>query len=268
MIIVIANQKGGVGKTTTSINLSAACAMQGQKTLLIDLDPQSNSSLSFIDPLQVNGGAFELFTDLEKPFQDFIYNTKVDNLDLVPAKINLAKLEAKLIGDFDAAFRLRDRLEKVRSNYDLVFIDTPPTLGMITVNALVAANYVLIPIQSSYFALEGTDDLLETIEKVRLRPNPELNLLGVLVTLFDRRTALSKDVEAHIRNVFGKKTFNTIITKSVRLEEAPAHKKPIFTYAPKSSGAAEYQSLSMEVLKRVQTRITHERANAARFALR
>ncbi|MDQ3220899.1 MAG: ParA family protein [Acidobacteriota bacterium] len=251
MIIVIANQKGGVGKTTTAINLSAACAMRGKKVLLIDLDPQSNSSLSFIDPTQVNGGSYELFTDLERPFEDFIYKTNVKNLDLVPARINLAKLEAKLVGDFDAAFRLRDRLESIRSNYDLVFIDTPPTLGLITVNALVAANYVLIPIQSSYFALEGTDDLLETIEKVRSRPNPELNLLGVLVTLFDRRTSLSKDVEAHIRKVFGKKTFNTIITRSVRLEESPAHKKPIFAYAPKSSGAIEYESLSKEVLKRV-----------------
>ena len=251
MIIVIANQKGGVGKTTTAINLSAACAMRGKKILLIDLDPQSNSSMSFIEPEKVDGGSYELFTELDKPFDSFIYKTNVKNLDLVPARINLAKLEAKLVGDFDAAFRLRDRLEKVRANYDLIFIDTPPTLGLITVNALVAANYVLIPIQSSYFALEGTDDLLETIEKVRARPNPELNLLGVLVTLFDRRTALSKDVEAHIRNVFGRKTFKTIITRSVRLEESPAHKKSIFAYAPKSSGAIEYQSLSKEVLKRV-----------------
>lgn len=251
MVIVIANQKGGVGKTTTAINLSAACAMQGKKVLLIDLDPQSNSSLSFIDPASVNGGAYELFTELDKPFESFVYETNVKKLDLVPARISLAKLEAKLIGDFDAAFRLRDRIESIRSNYDLIIIDTPPTLGMITVNALVAANYVLIPIQSSYFALEGTDDLLETIEKVRSRPNPELSLLGVLVTLVDRRTALSKDVEAHIRNVFGPKTFKTVITRSVRLEESPAHKQSIFSYAPKSSGAVEYQSLSKEVLKRV-----------------
>ena len=263
MIIVIANQKGGVGKTTTAINLSAACAIVGKRVLLIDLDPQSNSSLSFLDPATLRGGSYELFTEPDKPFEEIIYKTNVKNLDLIPARINLAKLEAKLIGDFDAAFRLRDRLEKVRSNYDLVFIDTPPTLGMITVNALVAAQHVLIPIQSSYFALEGTDDLLETIEKIRSRPNPELSLLGVLVTLFDRRTALSKDVEKHIRQVFGKKTFNTIITRSVRLEESPAHKKPIFEYAPKSSGSVEYQGLAKEVLKRVQTGSTNRRANAA-----
>jgi chromosome partitioning protein len=254
MIIVIANQKGGVGKTTTAINLSAACAMQGKRVLLIDLDPQGNTSLSFVDPASINGGAFEIFTEVNQPFQDFIYPTKVENLDIVPSKINLAKLEAKLVGDFDAIFRLRDRIEQVSSNYDLIFIDTPPTLGLITVNALVAASYILIPIQSSYFALEGTDDLLETIEKVRSRPNPDLELLGVVVTLFDKRTALSKDVEAQIRDVFGEKAFKTIITRSVRLEESPAHKETIFTFSPKSSGSVEYQNLSKEVLGRVQKR--------------
>jgi chromosome partitioning protein len=251
MIIVIANQKGGVGKSTTAINLSAACALKGKKVLLLDLDPQANSSLSFVEPQTINGSAFEFFTETSQSCIDFIYPTKVAKLDIIPSKINLAKLEAKLVGDFDAIFRLRDRLEEIRSKYDLIFIDTPPTLGLITVNALVAANHVLIPIQSSYFALEGTDDLLETIEKVRSRPNPELELLGVLVTLFDKRTSLSKDIEQHIRQVFGKKAFKTVISRSVRLEESPAHKETIFTYSPKSSGSLEYQELSREVLKRV-----------------
>jgi chromosome partitioning protein len=251
MITVIANQKGGVGKTTTAINLSAACALAGKRVLLLDLDPQANSSLSFINPASVDSGAFELFTETNQPWSEFTYPTDVKRLEIVPSKINLAKLEAKLVGDFDAIFRLRDRIEQIRSNYDFIFIDTPPTLGLITVNALVAANHVLIPIQSSYFALEGTDDLLETIEKVRSRPNPELNLLGVLVTLFDKRTALSKDVEAHIRKVFGKKAFKTVISRSVRLEESPAHKETIFSYSPKSSGSIEYTNLCKEFLKRV-----------------
>lgn len=239
-----------MGKTTTAINLSAACAIQNKKVLLIDLDPQGNSSLSFIAPEIINGGSFELFTDLNQTADELVYQTPVKNLDIIPAKINLAKLEPRLAGDFDAIFRLRDRLEKIRKEYDIIFLDTPPTLGLLTVNALVAATHVLIPIQSSYFALEGTDDLLETIEKVRSRPNPDLQILGVLVTLFDKRTTLSKDVESHIRNVFGEKAFKTIITRSVRLEESPAHKETIFQFAPKSSGASEYQKLSKEVLKR------------------
>ncbi|MCA1623329.1 MAG: ParA family protein [Acidobacteria bacterium] len=263
MIVVIANQKGGVGKTTTAINLSAACANQGKRVLLLDLDPQGNSSLSFVDTNVINSSAFELFTELQQPWENFIYSTKIKRLDIVPSKINLAKLETKLVGDFDAIFRLKDRLEKIRANYDLIFIDTPPTLGLITVNALVAATQVLIPIQSSYFALEGTDDLLETIEKVRSRPNPDLDLLGVLVTLFDKRTALSKEVEAHIRKVFGEKTFKTIITRSVRLEESPAHKEAIFSFAPNSSGAVEYEKLSKEVLERVQKGFAVRHQNAA-----
>jgi chromosome partitioning protein len=251
MVIVIANQKGGVGKTTTAINLSAACAQEGKDVLLIDLDPQANSSISYIDPGAINGGAFEMFTELDEHWSSFIYPSGVDGLDIVPARINLAKLEATLVGDFDAIYRLRDRIELIKSQYDMIFIDTPPTLGLITVNALVAANFVLIPIQSSYFALEGTDDLLETIEKIRARPNPDLDILGVLVTLVDKRTVLSKDVETHIRSVFGAKAFDTTITRSVRLEEAPAHKMPISTYAPRSSGSIEYRQLSKEVLARV-----------------
>lgn len=251
MIIAIANQKGGVGKSTTAINLAAACALEGKRTLLIDLDPQGNTSISFIDPDSIKSSAFELLTDLNTPWEDFIHPTRTEGLAIVPSRISLAKLEAKLVGDFDGIFRLRDRIEKIKKDFDVVVLDTPPTLGMITVNALVAANHVLIPIQSSFFALEGTDDLLDTIEKVRSRPNPDLNLLGVVITLFDRRTSLSRDVEKHIRKTFGKKAFETVITRSVRLEESPAHKETIFEFAPGSSGALEYRQLCEEVLKRV-----------------
>jgi chromosome partitioning protein len=251
MIIVIANQKGGVGKTTTAINLASGCARQGKKVLLMDLDPQSNSSLSFVTQETINGSAYELLTDLESDLEKYIYPTATKGLEIIPSKINLAKLESKLVGDFDAVFRLKDRIEPLKQKYDIIVFDTPPTLGLITVNALVAATHILIPIQASYFALEGTDDLLETIEKVRSRPNPDLELLGVLVTLVDKRTSLAKDVEAHIRNVFADKAFKTTISRSVRLEESPAHKETIYSFAPKSSGAVEYAKLCKEVIKRV-----------------
>ncbi len=250
-VIAIANQKGGVGKTTTAINLAAAFARRGQNVLLIDLDPQSNTSISFLDLSTIDHTAYEVLMDGDGDWAKSIYHTKVPGLDLIPARISLAKLEAKLVGDFDAPFRLKDRLEAFRSNYHVILIDTPPTLGLITVNALVAATHVLIPIQSSYFALEGTDDLLETIEKVKARPNPNLEVLGVLVTLHDKRTTLAREVHEQIKRVFGAKLFETVISKSVRLEESPAYKESIFTFAPQSSGATEYSNLCEEVISRV-----------------
>ena len=251
MIITVANQKGGVGKTTTAINTSAAVANKGFKTLLIDLDPQSNSTMSYVDPRTVTKSMFDVMVSEELAFKDVVVPTRVPNLFLAPSKIALAKLESKLIGEIDGPFRLKDKMKDTANQYDYIFIDTPPTLGMITVNALVASTHVLVPIQSSYFALEGTDDLLETIEKVKGRPNPKLELLGVLVTLHDKRTTLGKEVFEQIRRVFGPKLFETVITKSVRLEESPAYKESIFTFAPQSSGAVEYEKLCNEVLSRV-----------------
>lgn len=251
IVIAIANQKGGVGKTTTTINLAAAFAQRGRRVLLLDLDPQGNSSISFLDPQGVDLSAYDMMVDGAGEVSDYIYKTPIEGLEIVPARINLAKLESKLVGDFDAPFRLKDRIETLKGKYDVVIIDTPPTLGLITVNALVAATHVLIPIQSSFYALEGTDDLLETIEKVKARPNPNLRVLGVVVTLFDRRTTLAREVYEQIRAVFGPQMFETVITKSVRLEEAPAYRESIFTFAPQSSGAQEYAKLCEEVMTRV-----------------
>ena len=251
MIITVANQKGGVGKTTTAINLAAAVANKGFKTLLIDLDPQANSTMSYVDARAVEKSMFDVLVSEEMELPDVVVPTPVENLFVAPSKIALAKLESKLMGDIDGPFRLKDRMKDAASNYDYIFIDTPPTLGMITVNALVASTHVLVPIQSSYFALEGTDDLLETIEKIKARPNPNLQLLGVVITMHDKRTTLAKDIHEAIGNVFGDRVFNTVITKSIRLEESPAYKESIFTFAPKSSGAMEYYSLSEELLARV-----------------
>jgi chromosome partitioning protein len=251
MIITVANQKGGVGKTTTAINLSAAVANKGFKTLLIDLDPQANSTMSYVDTRAVLRSMYDVLVTEEIEFKDAVVETPVPHLSIAPSRISLAKLESKLIGDIDGPFRLKDKMKDAGNEFDYIFIDTPPTLGMITVNALVASTHVLVPIQSSYFALEGTDDLLETIEKIKSRPNPNLQLLGVVITMHDKRTTLAKDIHDQIGQVFGDRLFNTVITKSIRLEESPAYKESIFTFAPKSSGAMEYYSLSEELLSRV-----------------
>jgi len=248
--IAIANQKGGVGKTTTAINLSAALAMHQRRTLLIDLDPQGNTTMSYFDTQAIQRSMFDVMSE-GVPLPDVVIPTKVEYLSLAPARISLAKLESKLVGEIDGHFRLKDRLEVVQDRYDFVIIDTPPALGLITVNALVAATHLLVPIQSSYFALEGTDDLLETVDRIRARPNPDLKLLGAVITLHDKRTTLARDVHRAIRDVFGERVFETTISRSIRLEESPAHRESVFTFAPQSSGAYEYYKLCEEVLERV-----------------
>lgn len=251
MILAIANQKGGVGKTTTAINLAAALAQKGFETLLVDLDPQGNATLSFLDPEQLSLSIYDSLVEEGKSLKDAVHKTNLKHLDVVPARISLAKFESKLLGDIDSHFRLKDRLKTVVRDYKYIVVDTPPTLGLLTVNALVAATHLLVPIQSSYFALEGTDDLLETVEKIKARPNPNLEFLGVVITIHDKRTILGRDIRNHIREVFGAKVFRTIISRSVRLEESPAYKESIFSFAPHSTGALEYYKLSEEVIGRV-----------------
>jgi chromosome partitioning protein len=251
-ILTIANQKGGVGKTTTAINLAAAIAIRGKKTLLIDLDPQANSTITFFNPADIHVSMFDVLGDHRADMASAIKVTTNPLLSVAPARLALAKIEQQLAGQFDAPFKLKDALTPVLKDYDYIVIDTPPALGILTVNAMVASTHLLVPIQAAYFAIEGTDDLLETYERIRARPNPQLKVLGVVITLFDRRTNISRDVHEQIRSVFGSVLFKTRIGKNVRLEESPAYKETIMTYAPKSPGAKDYGKLALEVIHRVE----------------
>jgi len=263
-IVTVANQKGGVGKTTTAINLAAAIALRQRRTLLVDLDPQSNSTIAFFDAADVKTSMYDIFTDGHAELASIIKSTRHEMLSVAPSKLALAKLEQQLAGQFDAPYKLKDALAPVLKDYDYVVIDTPPALGILTVNAMVASSHLLVPIQAAYFAIEGTDDLLETYERIRARPNPALKVLGVLITLFDKRTNISRDTDEQIRSVFGSILFKTRISKNVRLEESPAYKETIFSYAPKSPGALEYRKLALEVINRVEeNRIARHSQDAA-----
>ncbi len=251
-IITIANQKGGVGKTTTAINLSAGLANRGKKTLLIDLDPQANSTIAFFDSGEISLSMFDVLSDARAEIVKVMRATKVPNLFVGPGRLALAKLEQALAGQFDAPYKLKDALMPIQKDFDYIVLDTPPSLGILTVNAMVASTHLLVPIQAAYFAIEGTDDLLETYERIRARPNPSLKVLGVVITLYDKRTNISRDTHGQIRSVFGEVLFKTRIGKNVRLEESPAYKETIFTFAPKSPGALEYKKLASEVIQRVE----------------
>ena len=251
-VLSIANQKGGVGKTTTSINLAAALALKKKRTLLIDLDPQANASIAFFNPDEVQFTTYDLFADHNCDLAKIIKPSKDEFLFVAPARLALARLEQQLAGQFDAPYKLKDALAPALKDYDYVVLDTPPALGILTVNALVASTHLLVPIQAAYFAIEGTDDLLETYARIRSRPNPDLKVLGVVITLFDKRTNISRDTHEQIRATFGDALFKTRISKNVRLEESPAYKETVFSYAPKSSGAEEYRKLAQEVVQRVE----------------
>ena len=263
-IITVANQKGGVGKTTTAINLSASLANRGKRTLLIDLDPQANSTIAFFDSADVATSMFDVLSDPKVEMKNVVKQTKDPLLFVGPGRLALAKLEQVLAGQFDAPFKLKDALAPILKDFDYIVLDTPPSLGILTVNALVASTHLLVPIQAAYFAIEGTDDLLETYERIRARPNPGLKVLGVVITLFDKRTNISRDTHGQIRSVFGEVMFKTKISKNVRLEESPAYKETILTFAPKSPGAVEYKKLAGEVIQRVEeSRATNHAEDAA-----
>jgi len=253
LIIAVTNQKGGVGKTTTAINVSAALALMGYRVLLVDTDPQAHSTVSCIhDPDALPLSLYDVLTDSNLKTKEVIVPSTIPGLDVINSKISMAKLEPMLAGEIDGHYRLKDVLEPVRKIYDFIFIDTPPTLGLITINSLMASDSVLIPIQSSYLSLEGTDDLLETIDKIKKIARTDLKILGVIITLFDKRTNISRDVLIRIKKVFGNAVFDTVVSKSVKLEESPAYKESIFTFAPNSVGALQYKEIAEEIVRRVK----------------
>lgn len=255
-IISLTNQKGGCGKTTTCINLSAYLAFENYKVLLIDMDAQAHATKTFAeDFFSIEKTIFNVLVN-QIPLQDIIIGTNISNLLMAPANITLATVEPHLYTNPDGFFRLNLAIEKLikdsKYNFDFIIIDTPPTLGMATHNALIASKYVLIPVESSYFALEGTEDLLETVKRVKARANPELNILGAVITLHDHQTILANDVKKKLQLRFGTKLLNTCIRKNVRLKEAPASGESIFTYADKSSGSQDYKSLGLEILQKLK----------------
>lgn len=252
-VLAIANQKGGVGKTTTAINLGAALAASGQRTLLVDLDPQANATSGLgLDKRKVERSVYEALIGQQK-LSDVIISTEWDGLDLAPAAIRLAGAEVEMVGLMAREQRLRRTLSDVVSGYDVLLIDCSPSLGLLTVNALTAAGGILIPIQCEYLALEALGQLLSTIDLIRDNLNQQLEITGIVMTMFDARTNLSQQVVNEVRTHFPKQIFETIIPRSVRLSEAPSYGKPILAYDPYSRGAIAYQRLADELIGRLQT---------------
>ena len=249
-IIAIINQKGGVGKSTTAINLSAALGEMGKQVLLVDLDPQGNSSSGLgIEKSAVRNCVYDVLLN-DVPIEEAIIPDICEGLDVVPATINLAGAEVELVSEMARENRLKDAVGFMRGRYDYIFIDCPPSLGLLTVNALVAADKLLIPIQCEFYALEGVTKLLESMKRVKTRLNPTLDIFGVLLTMYDNRTTLSKQVVDEVRGYFGKVVFNTLIPRTVKLSEAPSFGQPITQYDPKGKGSISYIELAKEVISR------------------
>ena len=249
-IISIINQKGGVGKSTTAINLSAALGEHGKQILLVDLDPQGNTTSGLgVEKGELENCIYNVLLD-DLPIEEVIIPDVCEGLDLVPATINLAGAEVELVSEIARENRLKDAVGTMRGKYDYIFVDCPPSLGLLTVNALVAADKLIIPIQTEFYALEGVTKLLESMKRVKNRLNPTLDIFGFLLTMYDGRTTLSRQVAAEVRNYFGRQVFETVIPRTVKLSEAPSYGIPITQYDPQGKGAKAYTELAKEVIKR------------------
>ena len=248
-VIAVANQKGGVGKSTTAINLSACLAEKGKKVLAIYIDPQGNTTSGLgVDKNNVENTLYELLLG-EAEAKDTIVKDVVENVDLIPSNVNLSGAEIELIGVDEKEYIMKKIIDKVRRKYDYIIMDCPPSLNMLTINALTAANSVLVPIQCEYYALEGLSQLIHTINLVKERLNPNLNIDGVVFTMYDSRTNLSMQVVENVKQNLNQKVYNTLIPRNIRLAEAPSYGMPINMYDPKSAGAEAYMQLAEEVIK-------------------
>lgn len=247
-IIAIANQKGGVGKTTTNVNLSACLAHHGKKVLTIDIDPQGNTTSGLgIDKNKIEKSIYDVLIN-GVPIRETIHNTDYDNLDIIVSKIELAGAEIELVPMMARETILKKAVDQIKDDYDYILIDCPPSLGLITINALTAADTLLVPIQCEYYALEGLTQLLSTFELVRKNLNPHLEIEGVVLTMFDARTNLSIQVVDEVKKHFRNKVYTTIIPRNVRLGEAPSHGVPVIVYDPKCAGAEAYMELAQEMI--------------------